>query len=304
MIWPWKKARSQSMRAGMVLDESFGGAAAVVERVAERWRLRHVAHCAPPGGGDWPLADLMAGHRTPTVAVLGPAHYQMLLVERPDVPAEEVAQAVRWRLRELLDFPVDEAVVDVFDVPRQARGNRDMIYAVAAEGAAVAALASQLEDARVALAAIDVPELCLRNIATSLEQDRFGVACLLVQNGRGVLTLSREQNLYLIRHIEVPAGAATDSAAVAQIALEVQRSLDYFESHYDQRPIRDVLLAPAAGVEAFAEALGREMAVNVALMDINELLDGARELDNTQQSACLLALGAAMRGPDVLEQAA
>lgn len=304
MIWPWSKGRAYATRIGIALDEAQGGAVAVVERAGDRWRLHRAAHCPPHAAGDWPLASLASGQRCPAVAVLAPGHYQLLLVERPDVPDAEVAQAVRWRLRELINFPVDEAVVDVFDVPRQARGNRDMVYAVAAEGAAVAALAEHCNDARVALSAIDVPELCLRNIATSLAQDRFGVACLLVQDGRGVLTLTREQQLYLVRQIEVPPGVATDADAVAQVALEVQRSLDYFESHYDQRPIRDVLLAPAPGVDTFAAALGREMAVNVALLDLNELLDGARELDTGEQAACLLALGAAMRGPDVLEQAA
>lgn len=302
MTWPFNRRRAAVARAGVVLDPVVGGAAAVVDQAGGRWRLQHFARCAARADGHWDVDGLAGGCRGEAVAVLGSEHYQLQLVERPDVPPEEVAQAVRWRLRELLDFPVDGAVVDVFDVPTQARGGRRMVYAVAAEGASVAALAANVAGSRLSLGAIDVPELCLRNVATSLEQDRFGVACLRVQGSRGILTLSREQQLYLVRQIEMPAGDT--SQGIAQVALEVQRSLDYFESHYDQRPIRDVLVAPAPGAAAFAADLGAEMAVNVGLLELASVVDGAERLDDDDQEHCLLALGAAMRGPDFMERAA
>lgn len=304
MTWPFKRQSGPSRQVGVVLDAAIGGAVAVIEHRGRRRQLQHFAHCGPSGGSAWPLSDLIDGHSGLTTAVIDHQSYQLLLVECPDVPPDEVAQAVRWRLRELISFPLDQAVVDVFDVPSQARGNRKMVYAVAAEAQVTDELATQLREARAALHAIDIPELCLRNIATQLEQDKFGVACLLVQGTRGVLTLSREQNLYLVRQMEVPLEAATDADAIAQVALEVQRSLDYFESHYDQRPIRDVLLAPSPAAGALSGALDREMAVNVSLLDLNELVEAPTPLSAEEQSVGLLAVGAALRGPDVLEQAA
>ena len=48
----------------------------------------------------------------------------MQLVEAPSVPATEVKSAVRWELKDLLDYPVDAATVDVADVPKDQSGQR------------------------------------------------------------------------------------------------------------------------------------------------------------------------------------
>ncbi|MBT8136528.1 MAG: hypothetical protein KJO54_05910 [Gammaproteobacteria bacterium] len=307
MIWPLRKRARQDTQTGIVLDPHHGGSAAVVHRQGSRLRLRHCAVCLPPDDGNWrpELAALLADHSAPVNAVVPEEAYQLLLVERPDVPAEELAGAVRWRIRELINTPVEESVVDVFDVPAQARGSRNMVYAVAAQSQAVGQVAEQVRDSDLPLQSIDIAELCMRNIATELEQDRFGVAFLLVRGSQGFLTITRDRKLYVIRQMEIPGGdAGIGDEAVSAIALELQRSLDYFESHYDQRPIRDVVLAPSTEGIALSAALGREMAVNVTLLDLNELLETPRELSPEEQSRCLLAVGAALRGPDVLEQAA
>jgi hypothetical protein len=49
-------------------------------------------------------------------ALLQPGDYQMQLVEAPSVPADELKAAVRWKLKDLLDYPVDAATIDVADV--------------------------------------------------------------------------------------------------------------------------------------------------------------------------------------------
>ncbi|NND60648.1 MAG: hypothetical protein HKN49_10300 [Gammaproteobacteria bacterium] len=296
MIWPFKRQAGDTAQAGVVVDE-FGAAVAVVQRRGHRLCLRHWGRAAGPDAASQLLDDAAV----PVVAVLQPDHYQMLLVERPDVPDPEVAAAVRWRVRDLLNFPVDEATLDVFDVPAQARGNR-MVYAVAAPQSRVAEFCQPLDG--LGLAAVDIIELCVRNLAVALPQDRFGVACLLISGSHGFLTISRDRQVYLIRQMEVPEAAASDPAAASQIALELQRSLDYFESHYDQRPIRDVVLAPSLSAPSLAAMLGQEMAVNVSLLDLNELVEAPREMTMEEQCDCVLALGAALRGPDRLEQAA
>lgn len=303
MLRLFRKDGGGDSRQGIVLAADGSGASVVVGRHGERLRLTHRARCEPRPGSSWPIAEL-AGGPAPVAAVLDPADYQLLLVERPDVPEPEMANAVKWRLRDRLDQSAEETVVDVFDVPPQARGTQQMIYAVAAKASAVSRLAGEIERAGLRIDVIDIPELCLRNIATALPQDRFGVALLRLDGPRGMLTLSRESQLYQIRQIEI--GTASDNPAdnASAIALEMQRSLDYFESHYDQRPIRDIVLAPAPGVEALVDALSGEMAVNVSALDLAEVLDMPQYMSLDEQSAYLFAIGAAMRGPDVLEQAA
>ncbi|MBT6044407.1 MAG: hypothetical protein HOH14_13040 [Gammaproteobacteria bacterium] len=65
--------------------------------------------------------------------VLSSDEYKLLLVEAPDVGANEIADAVKWKIKDLLDNPVEEMAITVFPVPDDAyRGQTKMVYVVAA----------------------------------------------------------------------------------------------------------------------------------------------------------------------------
>src|SRR5436190_21230859 len=70
--------------------------------------------------------------------VLGADEYSLLLTEAPDVPADELRSAVRWRIKEMIDFHVVDATIDVFDVATtNTPGKTRSIYVVAARNAAI-----------------------------------------------------------------------------------------------------------------------------------------------------------------------
>jgi hypothetical protein len=56
--------------------------------------------------------------------VLGGGEYQFMSVEAPNVPREELKTAMRWRLKDMLDFPVDDATIDVLDMPADPNAGR------------------------------------------------------------------------------------------------------------------------------------------------------------------------------------
>ena len=70
--------------------------------------------------------------------VLQPANYSLLLIEAPNVPDEEMREAVRWKIKDLISVPVESVVIDVFHLPDDGtRSGKKMIYVVAAEKANV-----------------------------------------------------------------------------------------------------------------------------------------------------------------------
>ena len=114
----------------------------------------------PEGGPDAPAAALRAAGlpRLPVSTVLRSGDYQLALVEAPDVPPAELRAAMRWRLKDTIDFPVEQAVIDVFDVPAQSRGGQGrMMYAVAAHRSAVERSAAALQSIPT-FDVVDVPE--------------------------------------------------------------------------------------------------------------------------------------------------
>ncbi|MDP1756630.1 MAG: hypothetical protein Q8L38_04170, partial [Pseudohongiella sp.] len=62
--------------------------------------------------------------------VLSPRDYNVYLVEAPQVEPDEISSAVRWKVKDLLDMPIEDAVIDVFPVPEEAfKGRNKMLYA-------------------------------------------------------------------------------------------------------------------------------------------------------------------------------
>ena len=252
-------------------------------------------------GGHDPLARLVSrlpSRRAQTVGVLDPSGYRLLLVEAPDVPADELRAAVRWRVKDLIDFHVDDAVIDVFEMPPHARGGpQRMMYAVTAKAEVVRREIERIEAAGLNLDVVDIPELSLRNIATLLDSGR-GAALLYLSERRSTLLLVRQGVLYLARYIET--GVATLAEAgelraelVAGLALEARRSLDYFESHYEQTSIQRLHVS---GLEAAdREAIARELALAVEEVDLGTLLDTDETLSPELQRLCMPAIGAALR---------
>jgi len=240
-----------------------------------------------------------------------PGEYNLLLVEAPDVEATELKAAVRWRIKDLIDFHIDDAVIDVFDIPGQGeQGRSRMMYVVAARASIIQARADLLQSVGLNLSVIDIPELAQRNIAALLPEDVSGVALLHITRDRGFITLSRQSSLYLsrvldigLRHLQDAESAGADEGLVPQsshtldsIVLEVQRSLDYYESHFRQPPINTLVIAPMEDeVPSLVPHLSSNLGVAVRVLDLSVVLDCREPLDDALQARNLLAIGAALR---------
>ena len=122
------------------------------------------------GAADGALVGRLAGRhgvgRVPCSVLIAEDDYSLLQVDAPEVPAEELRAAVRWQVRDLIDFHIDDAVIDVFDLPpHKVAGRPRTMYVVAARTAAVAAHVEAARAAGMQLGIIDIPELAQRNIA-------------------------------------------------------------------------------------------------------------------------------------------
>ena len=98
--------------------------------------------------------------------------YQLLLVEAPNVPAAELKAAVRWRMKDMLDYRVDEATVDVLDIPPDPAAGGRSRFDVRGRGAQRGrpAVHRALRVGRpFPLSVIDIAETAQRNIAALFE---------------------------------------------------------------------------------------------------------------------------------------
>lgn len=231
---------------------------------------------------------------------LGDNDYQMLQVAPPEVPDDELRDAVRWQIRDLVDFPIEEAVVDVFQVPRdtQREGARTA-YVVVARQNLLRQKVALFKETKLKLQAIDIPELVLRNIANLLPSADRGVALLYFGADSGQIIICRAGKLCLARTINIGVEALRPEAPYWQdmvdtVALEIQRSLDFFDSNFSQSAISALTLAPLGFSSAdLMASLGEALGMAVQPLDVAQLLDCQMLPDQPEQ--CLLAIGAALR---------
>lgn len=239
------------------------------------------------------------------ISVMAPGSYHLLLVETPDVQPAELRAAVRWRVKDLIDFHVDDAVIDVFEVPNQKTAGRNtMMYAVVARASIVRQRIDMLTGAGINLAVVDIPELALRNLAALVPEDVGGVASVYLDAHIGLIAITRQGILYLSRQIDLGyedlAASGSDNELLQEqadrIVIEIQRSLDYYESHFSQPNVANVIIMPNPGpIADLSSYLNNQLDLQVRELDLNQLLDQPVTLDRSTQAHCLLAVGAALR---------
>lgn len=295
--------------AGVVVSDAGISLACVERGPGAVPRVKALAQSAA-GDDRWRRLDkLVDDHglsRTPASVLANSDHYQLMLVEAPDVPPEELRSAIRWRIKDLIQFHVDDATIDVFEIPDQKSQAGRLMYAVAAKTPRLKEIIEGVSSSGLKLDVIDLPEMAVRNVAALLDGDVRGLATLYIGVNRGLIIISRQGTLFLARSFEVGedqlAAASEEERTLLMetIALELQRSLDYYDSHFKQPPVGSIALMPMAVELPFvAEHLESSLGVNVQQVDLNELLESEAPMEKPLQARCLLALGAALRHEEV-----
>lgn len=236
--------------------------------------------------------------------LLAGGEYQIMNVEAPNVPREEMKTAVRWRLKDILDFPVAEGTIDVLDIPLDANSRvQQSLFVVAAKNSVIAPRQKLFLDAKVELEAIDIPEMAQRNVSAMLEPEGRGVAMLSFGDDGGLLTVSYRGELYLSRRFDVTLAQLLEPdherkhASFDKITLELQRSLDHFERQYSFISVSKLVLGPSP-VSGLDEYLSSNLYTPVETLDLATVFDLAAvpELsDKALQQRFFLPLGAALR---------
>jgi MSHA biogenesis protein MshI len=255
------------------------------------------------------------------VVVVAPDVYQLLLIEQPNVAAAEMRDAVRWRIQEYLDIPAADAVIDVFPFPESAsRGRAPMVFVVATAKARIETTVRHVTEAGLTPVCVDIAELALRNLTQRIyPSPEHAIALLRITNSSGIINITRGDELFLSRRISgVPRGldqAAWDPFKDA-LLLQVQRSIDYYESALSQAPADCLLVAATHGwqerivehlesmlalpVRALGGVLTDALALRLFNPQAEDLAEDTLTASQDQAlAAALPALGAALRAIDM-----
>ena len=143
--------------------------------------------------------------KNPACTLMLPASsYQMLLVEAPPVNQDELAEALQWKVKDLLHTAVEDSIIDGFLLPEDAyRGRQKMAYAVVAQRAELQTLANSLATINVDLDRIEVPELVLLRLLESYPRESHTEMIVVIGRQGGFLMVVADKALYLSRVIDI-----------------------------------------------------------------------------------------------------
>lgn len=224
--------------------------------------------------------------------MLRAGEYDLLLVDAPNVPRAELKSAVRWKVKDMVDYKIDDASVDVLDIPG---GSADaaagqQLLAVLARNDVIRSCMQRFEQARIPLSVIEIPETAQRNIAALYEEDGRAVLLLYFGEGWGLLTITHKGELYLARRLDMGVEQAE------AVALEVQRTLDHFERQFAHVAVGKLLVAPTGRSSNLPETLRARFEMPVQEIDLRDVLVfGDAAPDEQTQWRLFHHFGAALR---------
>ena len=242
---------------------------------------------------------------SPCMVVLSTDSYQLNQADLADLPVDEQRDAARWQIRERIDYPPEEAVIDLFEIAPFGGEKRPQTYIVSASEKILRDRIQLIEQSDLSVKAIDIPEFALRNICELFTGDERGLAILLLLEQSGVLVIVRDGTLYLVRWLStgmdhllpfVDGDDETLNEQLDSIVLEIQRSFDYCESTFHLPMVSRLLVAQTRReIPDVVNYLNDYLMTSVESLDFKDILVVPENSHQLQLNQCLFAIGGALR---------
>lgn len=245
------------------------------------------------------LIDELGVSGLPCHLVLSSAQYKIYPIEKPKVEDSELSEAARWKVKDLLDFELEEAVTDVYKFPEDAlRGRPAQINVVVSRKSVIADNVKLLSESRLKLEKIDIIDLAIRNVALRISDgDQRTTAVLYLRDGAGIIVLCKGDAMYFSRHFDFSLQSLNEpsqqESVIQQLALEVQRSFDYFQSQLGQVPPQKLFLIGPTPLVPLGNMLGGNISAKVEALDLSLCFEGEQSTSQQEINA-FAAIGAAL----------
>jgi hypothetical protein len=248
------------------------------------------------------------------IMMLGIRQRQMAMLPRPNVPDAELVDAARWQLQGVLDYPPEEAVLDVLRLGMDEPPARQQLAVFAVRRSVLARWTAPLAARKVTLEAVEVADCAQRNLAALHPNKGQPVAMLSLREDSIVFSVTRGAEVLISRSFEASSvkapdseGFATDIAALAdRVGLQLQRMLDTLERRSAAMAPSQILVLNHTHQTPLLMQCAELTGLRVMPLDLSELLEPLNHtLAGDTRGAAMNAdflhlLGAALRPAPVL----
>ena len=192
--------------------------------------------------------------------------YSVFQIEKPSVKTEEVHKALTWAVKEMAGADAPELVFDYFEPPVQSSGANNL-NVTAMPRQDLEKVINGVLGAGLSLKSVVVEELAICDLVNSDD----AVMTMLQRAGEEIhLAIIKQGQLYFSRSLKGFENLGSFSLEELQMGLldsltvQIQRSMDYFESQLRQAPIRKILMnIHSANSQAIGQQISDLMQVDV-----------------------------------------
>lgn len=224
--------------------------------------------------------SLEHGVKGQTYLVLSSSLSQIVQIDKPNIPDEELLPALKWQIKDLVSVAPENMLIDYYDGMKL--GGVEKIHVVCTSLPDIKELTAPLLQEPFTLRSITTEEFAFtalvpeKNEASLIvcQQPGEEIVLIIVKEGK----LSFHRRLRGFAHLAEKTESELTAGLVDNLSLEIQRSTDYFERQMKQAPIKSIeVLTPMANEAFLARKLSENTNVPVSLFAMPEGFSDYRE---------------------------
>lgn len=243
------------------------------------------------------------------VSILTPGNYQYALCELPNVASDQIIDALKWRLEDYIDFPIENAAVDYIQLPQGPEG-ASMGYHFVSPKDVIGKQQEMLKYAGFDVIAVDVPELCFGNLALLSSGMEQSTAFVKLHPSQSTVILVSKGEIELIRTLNIDMSPlyqkvshhlsleekASKRELIDELAVEIQRTSEYVRTVLKQLPPQSLYLSPLSfSCQDFLDELQESLGLSTHMIDCNSIIQTRSAFSVKQLERSFIALCGALR---------
>lgn len=222
--------------------------------------------------------------------VLHPDFYRLTLINTPNVPQAEYKKAVRWQIKDIVSYPLEDVAVDIF-YPDEPEKSLKKIYVTAAQSSFLQKIANIIQDCGLLPIAIDIREFAIRNLIAKIAQPNESIGFLSVIKENCFMVLVKQHNIQFVRHIPV----SIKNGIYDELIIEIKRSFEYCQTELDQEIPNKFLMSPENLDKDMIQNIAKLLDKELATLTLKEAVNFKTSINQQIESKCWVAVGGTLR---------
>jgi len=214
--------------------------------------------------------------------ILSSSQYQIVQVDKPDVPESEIAGALKWQIKELVTYSPEDMLLDYFNSPTLPDGS-EKLYVVCTALSPLKDLVHSLLSEEITLTAITIEEFAFARLL-SFSDDAQMLVCQQPNEDVFILIIKQGQICFhrRLRGFAQLASKTEEELSyglIDTLSLEIQKSSDYFERQLKQSMIRAIkVILPITTETYLIGKLAENTNIPVTPLELPETFSACRDM--------------------------